>query len=53
VGEEEVTRPGVLELPPVVTLNTPNGATELSGNPSEEVTERGKRVKLQTQVKSP
>jgi hypothetical protein len=37
VGEEEVTRHGVIELPHVVALNTPNGATKLSGNPSEEV----------------
>lgn len=41
------------QTPTIVTLDGLNGAAELSGNPSEEVTERGKRVKLQTQVKSP
>jgi hypothetical protein len=35
--EEEGTRCGVVELPPVVTLNSPDGATELSQHPSEEV----------------
>jgi hypothetical protein len=38
----------VIELAPVVTLDTPNGATELSGDPSEEVRQGGISVLLLT-----
>ena len=37
VQDKEGTRRGVIELPLIVTLNTPDGATELSQHPSEEV----------------
>jgi hypothetical protein len=35
--KKEGTRRGVIKLPPVVTLNTAYGATELSQHPCEEV----------------
>jgi hypothetical protein len=43
--EKGGTRRGVIELPPVITLNTPDGATELSQHPCEELREGGKGVK--------
>jgi hypothetical protein len=44
--EEKVTGRIVIELAPVVTLDTPDGATELSGDPSEEVRQGGISVRL-------
>jgi hypothetical protein len=35
VRKEEVAGRGVIELPPVVTLNTLDGVTKLSGNPKQ------------------
>jgi hypothetical protein len=35
--EEEGTRRGVIKLPPIIALNTSNGATELSQRRREEV----------------
>jgi len=52
-GQEEGTGRRVVKLSPVVALNTLDGATELRGHPSEEARERGKRVRLQAQRKSP
>jgi hypothetical protein len=46
--EEEVTGRIVIELAPVVTLDTPDGAAELSGDPSEEVRQGGISVRLLT-----
>ena len=46
--EEEVTGHIVIELAPVVTLDVPDGATKLSGDPSEEVRQGGKSVGLLT-----
>jgi hypothetical protein len=43
-GEKEVTGRIVIKLPPVVALDTPDGVTELSGDPSEEVRPGGKGV---------
>ena len=51
--EEEVTGHIVLELTPVVTLDAPDGAAELSGDPSEEVRQGGKGVGLLTKRKRP
>jgi hypothetical protein len=51
--EEEVTGHIVVELTPVVTLDAPDGAAELSGDPSEEVRQGGKGVGLLTKRKSP
>ena len=39
---EEGTGRGVVKLPPVVTLDSPDGASKLSGNPSEKVEESQK-----------
>jgi hypothetical protein len=52
VGEEGAGC-GVVKLPPVVTLDSPDGASKLNGNPSEEVRKGGERIRLQTQGKSP
>jgi hypothetical protein len=41
-----------LKLTTIVTMDGLNGATELSGNPSEEVQESHKCIGLQTQGKS-
>ena len=41
VGEKEGMGRGVVKLPPVVTLDSPNGASRLNGNPSEEVRKGG------------
>jgi hypothetical protein len=46
--EEKVTGRIVIELAPVVTLDTPDGAIELSGYPSEEVRQGGISVRLLT-----
>jgi hypothetical protein len=51
--EEEVTGHIVIELTPVVTLDASDGATKLSGDPSEEVRQGGKSVRLLTERKSP
>jgi hypothetical protein len=53
VGEEEGTGRGVVKLPPVVTLDSPDSASKLSGNPSQEVRKGGEHIKLQAQGKSP
>jgi hypothetical protein len=52
VRKEEVIGREVIELMPVITLNTSDGATKLGGNPSEEVRERRKHTRLQAQGKS-
>jgi hypothetical protein len=46
--KEESPRGGVIELTPIVTLNGLDGETELSRHPSEEVTNRGKSIRLGT-----
>ena len=51
--KKEGPRGGVIELAPVVTLDGLDGEAELSGHPGEEVTERGKSLRLGTQRKSP
>lgn len=51
--EEEGIRHGVVELPPVVTLNSSNGATETSQHPSKDVREGGECVRLMRDGKSP
>jgi hypothetical protein len=51
--EEEVSGHIVIELTPVVTLDAPDDATKLSGDPSEEVRQGGKSVGLLTKRKSP
>jgi hypothetical protein len=48
VREEEVMGCIVIELAPVVTLDIPDGATELSGYPSEEVRKGGISVQVLT-----
>ena len=50
--EEERTRSGVIELPPVVTLDSLNGEAELSGHPSKEVEEGGEVLRFSAQRKS-
>ena len=44
--EEERTGGGVVELPPVVTLDGLNGEAELSGHPGKEVKEGGEGLRL-------
>jgi hypothetical protein len=46
--EKEVMGRIVIKLPPIVALDTPDGVTELSGDPSEEVRQGGKGVCLLT-----
>jgi hypothetical protein len=53
MGEEEGTGRGVVKLPPVVTLDSPDGASKLGGYPSEKVRKGGERIRLQAQGKSP
>ena len=53
VLKKENPRGGVIELAPIVTLDGLDGEAELSGHPGEEVTERGKGLRLSTQRKSP
>jgi hypothetical protein len=49
----QVTGHRVIKLPPVITLDNPDGASKLSGNPIEEVREHGERIRIQAQGKSP
>jgi hypothetical protein len=51
--EEKITGRIVIELAVVDTLDAPDGATELSGDPSEEVRQGGKSVRFLTNRKSP
>jgi hypothetical protein len=51
VRKKENTRGGVIELTPIVTLNCLDGETELSRHPGEEVTNRGKSIRLGTKEK--
>ena len=51
--EEEGTGGGVIELPPVVTLDGLNSEAELSGHPGKEVEEGGEGLGLGAQRKSP
>ena len=51
--DEERTGGGVVELPPVVTLDGLNGEAELSRHPGKEVEEGGKSLRLGAQRKSP
>ena len=51
--EEEGTGGGVIELPPVVTLDGLNGETELSGHPDKEVEGSGEGLRLRAQRESP
>jgi hypothetical protein len=46
--EKKVMGRIVIELAPVVTLDNPDGAAELSGDPSEEVRQGGISVRLLT-----
>jgi hypothetical protein len=50
--KEELSR-GVVELAPIVTLDTLDLATEVSTNKREELGDSRKSVRLQTQRKSP
>ena len=51
--EKEGTGGGVIELPPVVTLDGLNGQAELSGHPGKEVEESGEGLRLGAQRESP
>jgi len=51
--EEERTGGGVVELPPVVTLDGLNGEAELRGHPGKEVEEGGEGLRLGAQRKRP
>jgi hypothetical protein len=53
VREEESPGGGVIKLTTIVTLDNLDGKAELCGHPREEVKERGKRIGLCTQGKSP
>jgi hypothetical protein len=53
VREEESLRGGVIKLTTIVTLDGLDGKADLYGHPSEEVKERGKRIRLRTQGKGP
>jgi hypothetical protein len=46
--EDEVSGHVIIKLTPVVTLDAPDGATKLSGDPSEEVRQGGISVRLLT-----
>jgi hypothetical protein len=52
-GEEERPRGMVIKLAAIITLQCTDGATELGGDPGEEVSEGGKCVELQAERKSP
>jgi hypothetical protein len=52
-SEEERPRGMVVELAAIVTLQCTNRATELGGDPGEEVSEGGRRVGLQSKWKRP
>ena len=51
--QEERPGGGVIELPPVVTLDGLNGEAELSGHPDKEVEEGGEGLRLDAQRESP
>ena len=51
--QEEGPGGGVIELPPVVTLDDLNGEAELSGHPGKEVEEGGEGLRLGAQRESP
>ena len=51
--QEERPGGGVIELPPVVTLDGLNGEAELGGHPGKEVEEGGEGLRLGAQRKSP
>jgi hypothetical protein len=51
--QEEGPGGGVIELPPIVTLDGLNGEAELSGHPGKEVEEGGEGLRLGAQRKSP
>jgi hypothetical protein len=51
--QEEGLGGGVIELPPVVTLDGLNCEAELSGHPGKEVEEGGESLRLGAQRKSP
>ena len=51
--EEEEIGGGVIELPPVVTLDGLNGEAELSGHPGKEAEEGGEDLRLGAQRESP
>ena len=51
--EEEGTGGGVIELPPVVTLDGLNSEAELSRHPGKEVEESGEGLRLGAQRESP
>jgi hypothetical protein len=53
MGEEEGTRCVVVELAAIITLEGTDRAAKLGGDPSEEVGEGGKCVRLQPKWKSP
>jgi hypothetical protein len=53
VGEEEGARGGVIELTPVVALDSLNAEAELSGHPGKEVKKGGEGVRLSTQREGP
>ena len=53
VRKEEGAGRGVIELPSIITLNTPNGATKLRGYVSGKVREGGEGVGLMAQRKGP
>jgi hypothetical protein len=53
IGEEEWPRGVVVELTSIITLQCTDRATELGGDPGEEVSEGGKSVRLQLKRKSP
>jgi hypothetical protein len=53
VSEEERTGDIVVELAAIVALQGTNWAPELGGYPGEEVSEGGKRVRLQPKGESP
>ena len=51
--QEERPGGGVIELPPVVTLDGLNGEAELSGHSGKEVEEGGESLRLGVQRESP
>jgi hypothetical protein len=53
VREEESSGGGVIKLATIVTLDGLDGEAELCGHPRKEVEERGKRIRLRTERKSP
>ena len=53
MGEEEGSGAGVIELAPVVALDSFDGGAELCGHIGEEVSQGGIRVGLETKSKHP